>query len=85
MKKLLSSAIRGFMMFCMVVKTVGNCKFVRMSTIKQYRVFYVVKLGESIYILHAFIKKTQKTLQHDIGVGMQRYKAAINCFRGIKK
>jgi phage-related protein len=30
----------------------------------EYRLIYVVKLQESIYVLHSFIKKTEKTLKN---------------------
>jgi len=55
----------------------------RVRTDKQHRVFYVAKFEEAIYVLHAFVKKGQKTLRRDINIGMQRYKALIN-YRGVK-
>lgn len=39
-----------------------------------YRVFYVTHIGNAIYVLHAFQKKTQKTAPKDIALGQQRYK-----------
>jgi phage-related protein len=39
-----------------------------------YRVFYVAKFEEAIYVLHAFQKKTQRTAKHDIEIGRQRYR-----------
>jgi len=57
----------------------------RIKTINQYRIFYVTKFTESICVLHAFVKKTQKTSQHDIEIGAQRYKAVVDYFRGTKK
>src|SRR4051812_37679413 len=48
----------------------------RINVADAYRVFYVTKLEEGIYVLHAFEKKTQKTTKHDIEVGRQRYKEA---------
>lgn len=33
----------------------------------SYRVFYVTKFGEAVYVLHCFTKKTQKTEKKDIG------------------
>jgi len=50
---------------------------------KQYRIFYVTKFAEAIYVLHAFVKKKQQTSRHDIELGSQRYKALIN-YRGEK-
>ena len=41
-----------------------------------YRVFYVAKFEEVVYVLHAFQKKTQKTAKHDIEIGRQRYRTA---------
>ena len=40
----------------------------------QYRVFYVAKSKEAIYVLHAFVKKTQATPKKDIDKGAARYK-----------
>lgn len=40
-----------------------------------YRVFYVAKFEEVIYVLHAFQKKTQKTAKQDIEIGQQRYRS----------
>ena len=39
-----------------------------------YRVFYVAKFEEVIYVLHAFQKRTQKTAKQDIEIGQQRYR-----------
>lgn len=35
-----------------------------------YRVFYVARFEEVIYVLHAFQKKTQKTAKYDIEIGV---------------
>ncbi len=43
----------------------------------QYRVFYVAKFKQGIYVLHAFNKKTQKTNQQDIELGRNRYKELL--------
>jgi len=40
-----------------------------------FRVMYVAKFSERIYVLHAFQKKTQKTNQNDINIAKARYKA----------
>jgi len=39
-----------------------------------YRVIYTAKLGSTIYVLHAFQKKTQKTAQRNIELARQRLK-----------
>ena len=40
----------------------------------QYRVFYIAKFEDAVYILHAFHKKTQKTRKEDIELATQRYR-----------
>ena len=39
-----------------------------------WRVLYVAKFAEAVYVLHAFAKKTQRTPQADIDVAVRRYK-----------
>jgi len=38
-----------------------------------FRVIYVAKFEEAIYVLHAFQKKSQKTAQSDIELARRRY------------
>jgi phage-related protein len=40
----------------------------------QFRVIYVANIGNKIYILHAFQKKTQKTPQRDLELAASRLK-----------
>ena len=40
-----------------------------------YRVIYVAKFEDVVYVLHAFEKKTQKTRKADIALAKARYKA----------
>jgi len=47
-----------------------------LQTDNVYRVFYIAKFQEAVYVLHAFHKKTQKTTKHDIALGQQRYEEA---------
>ena len=37
----------------------------------QYRVIYVAKFKDAVYVLHTFQKKTQKTRKHDIDAAKQ--------------
>lgn len=39
-----------------------------------YRVMYVTNIGDCVYVLHAFEKKTQKTPQRDIDLAKRRFK-----------
>jgi phage-related protein len=45
----------------------------RVHTRGQYRVCYVAKFAEAVYVLHAFAKRTQKTPQRDIMIARRRY------------
>lgn len=57
------------------MSTVGQgVEKIRIRTENAYRVFYVARFSEAIYVLHAFQKKTQKTAKKDIKIGQQRYK-----------
>jgi phage-related protein len=47
---------------------------VRVHTGDEFRVFYVVRTGNALYVLHAFQKKTHKTSQKDIALGQLRFK-----------
>ena len=40
-----------------------------------YRVIYVAKFEDAVYVLHAFEKKTRKTRKADIDLAKARYKA----------
>jgi len=42
-----------------------------------YRVFYVARFAEGIYVLHAFQKKAQQTTRLDLEVGAKRYRELI--------
>lgn len=45
---------------------------IRISAAGQFRVIYVAKLENAIYVLHAFQKKSQKTPQRDTDLAKQR-------------
>ena len=53
-------------------------KFTLKIRIKQtdgaFRVMYVAKFEDAIYVLHCFKKKTQKTSQKNKDLSTQRYK-----------
>lgn len=42
-----------------------------------FRVMYVAKFPEAVYVLHCFKKKTNTTSKHDKDVAATRYKAVI--------
>lgn len=40
----------------------------------EFRVLYVARMSDAIYVLHAFHKKTQKTAQRDLDLATIRYR-----------
>lgn len=44
------------------------------DTSGAFRVIYVAKFVDAVYVLHAFQKKTQKTAKADIDLAAKRYK-----------
>jgi len=42
-----------------------------------FRVMYIAKFEDAIYVLHCFQKKTQKTSPDDIALASRRYKDLI--------
>jgi phage-related protein len=40
----------------------------------EYRVFYVAKFENTVYVLHVFGKKTRKTSSLDVELGKKRYR-----------
>jgi phage-related protein len=42
-----------------------------------FRIMYVAKFAEKIYVLHSFEKKTQKTRSKDIELAKARYNAVV--------
>jgi phage-related protein len=47
---------------------------IRIMHEEQYRVIYVAKFADAVYVLHAFQKKTQKTRKQDIDTAKQALK-----------
>jgi phage-related protein len=42
---------------------------------RAFRVMYVANIGDKVFVLHGFEKKTQKTGQRDIELARKRFKA----------
>ena len=53
----------------------AGVKEIRIRVESSYRVLYVAKFSEAVYVLHAFVKKTPKTCKKDIDLSIDRYKA----------
>ena len=48
-----------------------------------FRVVYVAKFEEAVYVLHAFQKKTQKTAKPDIELASARYRKLLEKRRAM--
>jgi phage-related protein len=47
---------------------------IRVHVLGEWRVIYVAKFADAVYVLHAFQKKTQQTRKEDIALAAARYK-----------
>lgn len=50
---------------------------IRIHTGLEHRVFYVAKLAEAVYVLHAFEKRIRKTAKRDLEVARHRLRALL--------
>ena len=49
-----------------------------------YRVMYIAKFKEAVYVLHCFQKKTQTTSKQDKAIAEARYRAVVNLRKAHK-
>jgi len=42
-----------------------------------FRILYVAKLADAVYVLHCFQKKTQKTSKVDVDLAAKRYREVL--------
>jgi phage-related protein len=54
---------------------------IRVHGENEYRVFYVARFEEAVYVLSCFVKKTRATRKADIDLGKQRYTAVLELRR----
>ena len=54
---------------------------IRVHGENEYRVFYVARFEEAVYVLNCFVKKTRATRRADIDLGKQRYAAMLELSR----
>ena len=50
---------------------------IRVHADGEYRVFYVAKFEDAVYVLHVFAKKTQKTSSLDVELSKKRYRELL--------
>lgn len=47
---------------------------IRIHAENAYRIIYIAKYEEAVYVLHSFIKKTPQTSKQDIALATKRYR-----------
>lgn len=59
----------------MPMQAIGSgAKEIRIHVLGEWRVVYVAKLHDAVYVLHSFRKTSRKTSRKDIELARQRYK-----------
>lgn len=51
---------------------------IRIRLGREFRVLYVAKFAEAVYVLHAFEKKSQKTAQRDLTSAAERFRELVS-------
>ena len=60
------------------LSTIGaGVKEIRIHGRSEYRVIYVAKFADAVYVLHTFIKKTPQTSRTDIELARTRFKQLL--------
>ena len=50
---------------------------IRVHAEGEYRVFYVAKFEDAVYVLHVFARKTRKASSLDVELGNKRYRELL--------
>ncbi len=50
---------------------------IRVRVLGEWRILYVAKIEDAVYVLHAFQKKTQKTSKSDLELARKRHRSLI--------
>jgi phage-related protein len=49
-----------------------------------FRVIFVAKFADAVYVLHCFQKKTRKTSKTDLGLAKSRYQDYVENYPSVK-
>lgn len=60
----------------------GACEIRVRDPTGAYRVIYVARFANAVYVLHAFYKKTQKMARADLDLAKKRYQIARELAEG---
>lgn len=52
----------------------GGVKEIRIHILGEWRIIYLAKFKDAVYVLHSFQKKSRKKSQQDIELARKRYK-----------
>lgn len=57
------------------MKSIGaGVKEIRIHVENEYRIIYLATRADAIYVLHSFVKKTEKTSRKDVELAAKRFK-----------
>jgi len=57
------------------MKSIGSgVKEIRIHVLGEWRIIYVAKMEDAVYVLHSFHKKSNKTENKDIELARNRYR-----------
>ncbi len=60
---------------CKSMPSIGRgVKEIRIHVLGEWRIIYVAKFVNAVYVLHSFQKKSRKTNQQDVEIARKRYK-----------
>ena len=63
----------------------GACEIRVRDQAGAFRVIYVARFEDAIYVLHAFQKKSRKTSSADLKLARQRYREANELAKGVDR
>jgi phage-related protein len=63
----------------------GACEIRVRDEAGAFRVIYVARFADAVYVLHAFQKKTRKTSRMDVQLAKLRYRTACDLAEGVNR
>lgn len=63
----------------------GACEIRVREAAGAFRVIYVARFEDAVYVLHAFQKKSEKTSQADVRLARRRYRDALDLAKGANR
>ena len=63
----------------------GACEIRVRDAAGAWRLIYVARFQDAVYVLHAFQKKSQKTARADLELAKDRYRIARDLSEGAKR